>query len=64
MHDLTASERQYFEILEEMHPDPSLRRAIQAAKRDLMNAPSDRMVRGESRVQGFTVEPRDNQEPR
>lgn len=55
MADLTHSQKGYFEILETLDSQKVLERTIEDAKSDLRH--SDPLVRGASRVKGFTPNP-------
>lgn len=54
MSDLTPRQEQYFDILESLDPSPELQRSIELAKEDLRRANGDNVVRGLTRVKGFT----------
>jgi hypothetical protein len=60
MDDLTPRQQAYFKLLESMEPSEDLQRSIRAAKEDLKNDRlGDRVVRGLTRVKGFTANPDD-----
>jgi hypothetical protein len=55
MTDLTPNQEEYFRILETLHPSPRMQRHIEAAKEDLrVENQQDQVVRGLTRVEGFT----------
>jgi len=54
--DLTSIQEDFFRTLESLHPSERLQRHIEAAKDDLRTGNHEvEVVRGESRVTGFTL---------
>lgn len=56
MDGLTPRQEEFFEILEKIDPSAEMQRVIEDVKHDLTEPKGDKVVRGLTRVKGFSID--------